>query len=389
MERLVVTGQQIGVGWTPALSVVKALAALALAREVGGRALFWMADEDHDHLEVASTVSYEGDRLVRHRFRFAEPRGTATGWLRWTEAHQAQATACWGPLPEPTEPTLRGHVLALGTPLWTLGLEPYSPTQTPERPRIQATLEAWRALGLEDDLIRQAEHLVREGQPLPLDPRTQAAWFSLDPGTGQRVRLEPGDPCPTGCWLSPGAALRPLLQSLLLPVTDVVLGPAERAYWRLAEPLWARVGLKAPTIHPRPTALVVPPGCQLQGDELQALREGDWARLGAPLGAVPSTHLPDPAPDPAWPEAVATAFRAELERTRGRLARLDHKLARYAAAQRLGRDPERLRQRLFPLGRPQERVLPGWLWLRDPRLLQELLEGLKALPTHLTLSGPA
>jgi hypothetical protein len=39
-------------------------------------------------------------------------------------------------------------------------------------------------------------------------------------------------------------------------------------------------------------------------------------------------------------------------------------------------DPERLRQRLFPLGRPQERVLPGVLWLRDEPLLERMLEAI-------------
>jgi uncharacterized protein YllA (UPF0747 family) len=47
---LVATGQQIGAGWTPALSVVKALAALVEARRLGGRAVYWLADEDHDRL---------------------------------------------------------------------------------------------------------------------------------------------------------------------------------------------------------------------------------------------------------------------------------------------------------------------------------------------------
>jgi len=39
-------------------------------------------------------------------------------------------------------------------------------------------------------------------------------------------------------------------------------------------------------------------------------------------------------------------------------------------------DPERLRQRLFPLGKPQERVLPGLLWLRQDDLLDRMLAAL-------------
>ena len=40
--------------------------------------------------------------------------------------------------------------------------------------------------------------------------------------------------------------------------------------------------------------------------------------------------------------------------------------------------PEHLRQLLFPLGRPQERVLPGLFWLRDAALLTRMEAGLEA-----------
>ncbi|MDE3033815.1 MAG: bacillithiol biosynthesis BshC, partial [Acidobacteriota bacterium] len=57
---VVATGQQIGAGWTPALSVAKALAALAEARRVGAEAVYWLADEDHDRAEVASVSGWHG-----------------------------------------------------------------------------------------------------------------------------------------------------------------------------------------------------------------------------------------------------------------------------------------------------------------------------------------
>jgi len=374
---LVATGQQIGAGWTPALSVVKAMAAVAEARRLGGRAVYWLADEDHDRLEVASTVGFQGERLVHHRFTFQAPEGTATGWLPWTPAHQGQAEALWGPLPEPQAPTLRGHVLALGEPLWRRGLQPFSPTDPAVREPIQGELARWRALGLEDGLIRQAERLERAGVPLPLDPRGQAAWFSLDPRSGLRRRLEPEQPCPAGCWLSPGAALRPLMQSLLLPgLAAVVLGPAERAYWRLTEPLWERVGLEPPRIVRRPTVFVLPRGLALSEAQLEALRLARWEAFAPAPPSLPSAALGSPVPDPRWGPAVAGRFRLELERTRQRLLKLDRRLGRDLAAMALGRDPERQRQALFPLGRPQERVLPGLFWLDDEGLLDRMEAGL-------------
>ncbi len=372
---LVVTGQQIGAGWSPALSVVKALAALALARRLGGQAIYWMADEDHDHLEVASVVGREGDRLRHHRFRFGPPAGIATGWVPWTEAHQAEAETLWGPLPPPSEPTLKGHVLALGEPLWRRGLKPFSPTEPSGRNAIQAELERWRTLNLEADLIRQAERLEAEGARMVLDPRAQAAWFSLDPATGRRTRLEAHQALPPGAWLSPGAAVRPLMQSLLLPVTHAVLGPGERAYWRLSEPLWERVGLRAPEIVPRTRAFVVPKGFGLPKERLADLREGRWEAF-VQSAALPSLGLQMPRTSPLWSEALGKRVMDEYARFQHRVRRLDARFQRDQVRRAWGRDPEKLRQALFPFGKDQERILPGWFWLRDEALLDRMFEAL-------------
>lgn len=365
---VVVTGQQIGAGWTPALSVIKALAALVAARRMGCDAVFWMADEDHDHLEVAATVGLDGARLRRHRFRFAAPPGTATGWLPWGEAQQREAEALWGDLPQAAEPTLRGHFLALGEPLWRRGLRPFSPTEASVREGLQSELARWRSLDLERDLHAQAVRLEAQGTPSPLDPRQQHAWFSLDPRTGSRRPLEPGDPCPPGHWLSPGAALRPLLQSLLLNVKAAVLGPSERAYWRLCEPLWERVGLEAPELIARPTLHVAPRGAALALDQLDALQGGHWERFASEAHR-PSESAQLPPQDPDWGEALNRRAAGEWTRYRRRLQRLDARLLRDRASLVLGMEAERLRQALFPFGKAQERVLPGLFWLRQPRLL--------------------
>jgi len=371
---VIATGQQIGAGWSPALSVAKALAALAEARRTGGEAVYWLADEDHDRAEVASVVGWSGDRLIRHRFRFEAPLGTATGWLPWTPAHQTEASALWGPLPEPIQPTLRGHVLALGQPLWQRGLRPFSPTDPAVREPVQAVLERWRTLDLESLLAQQADALTEQGEPLPLNPRVQASWFALDPRSGRRQRLEAGAALPKGHWLSPGAVIRPLMQSLMLPVEAVVLGPSERAYWRLCESLWERVDMQAPRIIPRPSVFVVPHGRHVAAGQLDALRLGAWDRLAAWGGTLPSTRLRTTEADLAWPGPIQLRFQREQARTLERLVTLDRRLHREAAATFFGGDPERVRQALFPFDRPQERVVPGVPWLRSAPLLDAILD---------------
>ena len=385
---VIATGQQIGAGWSPALSVAKALAALAEARRTGAEAVYWLADEDHDRAEVASVVGWKEGRLVRHRFRFEARLGTATGWLPWTPEHQRQAVGLWGSIPEPQEPTLQSHVLALGRPLWQRGLRSFSPTDSALREPIQAELERWRSLDLEARLIQQADALSAQGAPLPLDPRTQAAWFSLDPVSGRRQRLEPGMTCPQGCWLSPGAALRPLMQSLLLPVAAVVLGPSERAYWRLCEPLWDRVDLPAPRIIPRPSVFVLPKGFRLEPRQLDALRQGAWERFSVWPGPLPSARFQSTDPDPSWPGPLQVRFQREQARTRDRLARLDQRLHREATSRLLGGDAERLRQALFPFAAPQERVMPGVSWLRNEALLEAILKRMEDPDSVILVEEP-
>ncbi len=385
---VIATGQQIGAGWTPALSVAKALAALAEARRSHSEAVYWLADEDHDRAEVAGTMGLREGRLLRHRFRFAAPEGTATGWLPWTKDHQREAEDLWGDVPAPAEGTLRGHALALGAPLWKLGLRPFSPTDPAIREPIQPELERWRSLDLESTLAVQADRLEREGAPMPLDPRQQAAWFSLDPATGLRRRLTPGEPCPKGHWLSPGAALRPLMQSLLLPVQTVILGPSERAYWRLTEPLWEFVGLASPRIMARPSVWVAPKGSQLVREQLEDLRQGRWQAFSNSESSLPSHRLPAVPADPDWGLSLGHRFRKELERSRKKLETLDRRRLRDLAAAVLGLDPEHLRQFLFPFGKPQERVLPGLFWLREEALLQRILAGMDGRTDLLLLEEP-
>ncbi|MCL1893871.1 MAG: bacillithiol biosynthesis BshC [Holophagaceae bacterium] len=383
---VIVTGQQIGAGWSPALSVVKALTAYSVAKQRGLEPVYWLADEDHDRLEVANVVAFHGNRIIRHRFQFSAPEGTATGWLEWTKSHQSEAQSLWGKLPEPTEPTLREHVLALGKPLWDRGIVPFSPTKDIDRISVQAELERWRAMELEKELCQRASILESKGEQLILDPLKQSTWFSLDPTTGKRSRLEHGQAFPTGHWLSPGAAIRPLLQSLVLPVEAVVLGPGERAYWQLIERVWERVGIKKPQIIPRPSVYVLDGNSyDISVEELDALRLGRWEALAPTLHVKPST-MAFPEPSAGWGVAISNRYQKQIELLQTRLQRLDLRLAKEVAEKRIGKNIEKLRQTLFPFNKPQERVIPGWYWLKNKSLLDALEKAmLDAKEKHLII----
>jgi len=136
------------------------------------------------------------------------------------------------------------------------------------------------------------------------------------------------------------------------------------------------VGLTPPRIKPRPSIYVAPPGLALAPAQLEAIRHGQWESFLPPGPARPSLALQDLRPDPAWGRVLGQRFERELARTRQRLLKLDRRHHRDLAAQVLGHDPERLRQDLFPLDKPQERILPGLFWLRDAPLLDRMLAAL-------------
>jgi hypothetical protein len=135
------------------------------------------------------------------------------------------------------------------------------------------------------------------------------------------------------------------------------------------------VGLEPPQIIARPNAFIMPKGLRLAPLQLEALRAGYWEAFLPDRPALPSQAL-TVQPDPAWGPTLGNRFRQELARTRHRLLKLDRRIFRDQVGSLIGEDPERLRQRLFPFGKPQERVIPGAFWLRDEALLDRLLEAL-------------
>ena len=136
------------------------------------------------------------------------------------------------------------------------------------------------------------------------------------------------------------------------------------------------VELTPPVILPRPSVYVVPRGLEISPAQLGAIRNGYWEVFSEPGVEVPTRAMDALRPNPEWGTELSQRYLQTLSWTRRKLQKLDRRLHRDRAGRVLGLDPERLRQQLFPMGKPQERTLPGILWLRDEPLLDRMLEAL-------------
>ncbi len=182
--------------------------------------------------------------------------------------------------------------------------------------------------------------------------------------------------------LSPGAALRPILQQAAFPAVAYVGGPAEISYHRVIQPVYAALGATPPTLVPRMQVTVL--------HERAAAACAAWGV--DPAMVSPDTAQPELPGEPGAGldgavRALDSAIRAleaqadaALAGRIGALLRARASLARGIARQRRHRDGlppfSLVRDTLYPRGKPQERVLSlaQALWRQGPGLAAELVE---------------
>ena len=200
---------------------------------------------------------------------------------------------------------------------------------------------------------------------------------------------------------SPNVALRPVVQQVLFPAAAYVAGPGEIAYWAQLKPLFDHHGVTMPAVWPRSRAVMITPkerrrmaGLGLTVDDLALPEEALLYR--ALDGAAPTPLAGALERHRAAVERELAALAAELEKGGSPgAAALGEELRRQAArgferisanlvrgdAQRVEDTKKRLavlRNRLAPLGKPQERVLSPFNYLLSQgvgfvdRLLREL-----------------
>lgn len=300
----VVTGQQVGFFSGPAFTLYKALTAVRLAQRLSEQGLpsvpvFWLATEDHDLEEVASTAVLDddynlvalGDPGVRpaphcsvgyvqlsgavtealDALAATLPAGEARDRLLndLREAYQPGATwgyafarfmarvfSRWGViLLDALDPEIHQLAAPLYTKAVTEAQELNSRLLQRSHALVSAGYHAQVHVGPDSSLLFAAE----EGNRLALRLAGGGKQFKLDEGepfsaeeARRRTEAHPAD-------ITPNALFRPVVQDSLLPTVGYIAGPAELAYHAQSAVLYPRFGRPQPVVFPRASFTLVDP----------------------------------------------------------------------------------------------------------------------------------
>lgn len=437
---LVTTGQQPVLFLGPLYVLYKALTAVVHAKRIEaatGRpavAAFWIAADDHDWEEVATARAIDPDGDVR-RLTVAPPSG------------RAGRAVGPSPLPPEAEAVLEAYVRVVGrTEFADEALRPLRAAYRPgvpfadafagaladllaghplvlldsSRPEAKrASVPLFRrcleeAAGCADAFGRGTARVEAAGHEPRLRPPAGGTQVFYEAGRREHLvrdgegRLGPrGGPSePVAVWLerleedptrfSAGAALRPVLESWLLPVARTVLGPGEIEYWAQLPPLFERLDVPVPEVVPRASWRVVEP----RVDRWLGRIGADAAELSDGGTAVVSRLVAERRPDavdealeelrgalergfdalreetadelPGLGSAVGKARKGALDAVAGLETTID---ARVRERQEiLVSQAGRAAGLLYPGGKPQERVVGPWPFLAryGPSFLRSL-----------------
>ncbi|MBB5232881.1 bacillithiol biosynthesis cysteine-adding enzyme BshC [Deinococcus budaensis] len=420
-SRVVVTGQQAGLLTGPAYSVHKGADAALLARQLDREdapvvAVYWVASQDHDAAEVASTTLLDRAETL-HRLTLDVPQGVPVGRVPWQPEWTAEVLGLldrFDTAPEYRE-ALRARVLravepggprmgyadvfarlihGLLAPAGLIVLDPLHPalarlmapalSRELERPLdgpacIEAAAARLEQAGFTPQLRRPAgaTNLFLEeedGQRRLL--RVRGGHFETDTRAYSAEELRgvlDADPS----RLTPAAGLRPVVQDALLPTLAFVVGPGEIAYGAQLAEVYGLHGLRQPLLWPRLSVTwLEPPVARLltrmgaTAAQVQADPEGVLGRaLARERGAAAASAERLAALDAelraltgelsALDPTLAGAAERTRRRTTARVGHLQTLAVRALARQEDDRTRQltRLRRHLLPGGVPQEREM--------------------------------
>lgn len=416
----VVTGQQAGLFGGPLYTLLKAISAIRLARQVEQThgvpavAVFWVDAEDHDLDEIRSCGILDGDqRLERVSLSIAAPTGTPAAAVQLGNDVDAAVDLLAGTLPQTdftahlianlrdAYATGRGLVDAfavwLERLLGDLGLVVFDPSDPAAKPLVAEIFEREiTSAGTTTALARAAgEELSQAGFHAQVEPQPDTvALFLLDDTrrairqAGNRLRV--GDELvdrtelldrlrENAACLGPNVLLRPIVQDRLFPTVCYVAGPNELAYLAQLKRVYEHFDVPMPLVVPRLSATLVDAAVlkflRRHDIVLETLQPQDESELNRLLGA----QLPQTV-DQAM-RAAAAAIRDRMQSVRAAVADVDPTLSGAAdstlgrmerdlrnlqnkvvqAAKRrdqtLRRQFARAQTQIFPQGSPQERAV--------------------------------
>jgi len=447
----VVTGQQVGLFSGPAFTLYKALTAIHLAEWLSAQGLpclpvFWLATEDHDLAEVASTAVLDNDynrvalsdpgnrpapqcsvgyaRLTTpiteelSRLESALPQGETRERLLHDLRESYQPGAHWGAafarfltrlfsrwgviLVDALDPELHNLAAPLYSKAVAEAVDLNALLLQRSQSLVAAGYHAQVHVGHESTLVF-SEH---EGNREPLRLTDSGKSFKLDEGehlSSAKVQASAGTHPER--W-TPNALFRPVVQDVLLPTVAYVAGSAELAYHGQSAVLYPAFGRPQPVIAPRAAFTLIDPRSQRLLNQYHLSVEDVWQGEGhlrqkiAATGFAPGwqtrldqgeeeiirllEHLRSDlgAIDPT----LLDGFERARKRTLYQFERLKGKITRAAfiRSEVLRRHEAALRAFLTPGGILQERGLGGAYFLG--RLGYEILEGLLA---RITLRSAA
>jgi bacillithiol biosynthesis cysteine-adding enzyme BshC len=300
----VVTGQQVGLFSGPAFTLYKALSAVRLTQHLRDRGIpivpvFWLATEDHDLEEVASTAVLDDDyglvelsdagvrpspqssvgfvRLTGEvtetldRLEGSLPRGESRDQLladlresyvpgaAWGEAFArflARLFGRWGViLVDALDPELHRLTAALYVRAITGASELNSRLRERSRSLIEAGYHAQVHVGDDSSLL----FVSRDGNRTALRLAPGGSDFVLDHdvrvSAEEARRLAEERPFD----FSANAIFRPIVQDWLLPTVGYVAGPAELTYHAQSAALYPVFARPQPVIVPRASFTLLDP----------------------------------------------------------------------------------------------------------------------------------
>ncbi|GBE29439.1 hypothetical protein BMS3Bbin04_00451 [bacterium BMS3Bbin04] len=297
----VVTGQQVGLGGGPLLTLYKAMTTVALARRLetgtGVRTvpIFWMATSDHNLVETAQSHWLDINNNLTSYYSTIQGNRTPVGSLPLGAIADEFVNRITKDIPESE---FSKHYLDLLCEAYTpdktfaqafrqLGNELLGPyglifldPDDVQLKRLSAPFMKDAVAEVDDRLeriIERSKMIQASGYKTQVSVKSgRTSLFLLEDGQRRKIVLEEKAiqghtdiklsrselariAAETPENLSAGVTLRPILQSWMLPVGAYIAGPHEMAYWSQLKDAFSPLGIAKPAVVHRASFTLIEP----------------------------------------------------------------------------------------------------------------------------------